>query len=361
MSPAAMRRWSGLHRWSSLVCTGFLALLCVTGLPLIFHEEIDHWLDPRRAEQRADPRPLDELVQAGGRAHPGRVVQFIVWEPQSPDRLILSMGTSATAYPSTNVNVVVDQATGLPIDENAGGGVMDWVLKLHGQLLVGPMGPPVLGLVALAFLCSVISGVMLYAPFMRRLAFGTIRRDKGTRIRRVDRHNLIGIVLAAWLLVVGGTGWVNAWGGYIFQIWRSSAMAPMAPMAADQAVARPVVSPQQALAQAVEAIPGSVPAIIAYPGSLMADGGHYAVYLRGRSAIDSRLMKAALIDTQTGAFASAPPTPWYIDTLLLAQPLHFGDYGGLALKLVWAVLDLLAIAVLWSGLRLWWPKKARRL
>jgi uncharacterized iron-regulated membrane protein len=357
MSPTALRRWSGLHRWSSLACTAFLLLLCVTGLPLIFHDEIDQWLEPRSMARQAGPRTLEELVQAGSKVRPDRVVQFIVWEPATPDRLILSMGTSATAYPSTNVNVVLDRASARPLDETAGGGLMDWVLKLHGQLLIGPAGPPVLGLVALSFLLSVVSGVVLYAPFLRRLSFGTIRQEKGERTRRLDRHNLLGIVLAGWLLVVGGTGWVNAWGGYIFQIWRSSAMMPVAD---GQAVPRPAISPQHALTRAMIALPGSEPAIIAYPGSLMADARHYAVYLRGRSAIDSRLMKAALVDARTGGFTAAPSTPWYIDMLLLAQPLHFGDYGGMTLKLVWAVLDLLAIAVLWTGLRLWWRPRAQR-
>lgn len=34
--------WSWIHKWSSLVSTAFLLLLCITGLPLIFHEEIEH-------------------------------------------------------------------------------------------------------------------------------------------------------------------------------------------------------------------------------------------------------------------------------------------------------------------------------
>ncbi|WHZ14159.1 MAG: hypothetical protein OJF52_000994 [Nitrospira sp.] len=33
-----------IHRWTSLVCTAFLLLLCLTGLPLIFWDEIGHWL-----------------------------------------------------------------------------------------------------------------------------------------------------------------------------------------------------------------------------------------------------------------------------------------------------------------------------
>ena len=35
-SARALRRWSWVHTWSSLVCTLFLLMLCLTGLPLIF-------------------------------------------------------------------------------------------------------------------------------------------------------------------------------------------------------------------------------------------------------------------------------------------------------------------------------------
>ena len=44
LSPTALRRWSWTHKWSSLVCTAFMLLLCITGLPLIFHHEIGHLL-----------------------------------------------------------------------------------------------------------------------------------------------------------------------------------------------------------------------------------------------------------------------------------------------------------------------------
>ena len=41
MTSRSVRIWSWLHRWSSLVCTLFMLLLCLTGLPLIFSDEID--------------------------------------------------------------------------------------------------------------------------------------------------------------------------------------------------------------------------------------------------------------------------------------------------------------------------------
>ncbi|MBS0219683.1 MAG: PepSY domain-containing protein [Proteobacteria bacterium] len=43
MSAKALRSWYGVHKWTSLVCTLFLLLLCLTGLPLIFKAEIDVW------------------------------------------------------------------------------------------------------------------------------------------------------------------------------------------------------------------------------------------------------------------------------------------------------------------------------
>jgi len=44
----------------------------------------------------------------------------------------------------------------------------------------------------------------------------------------------------------------------------------------------------------------------------------------------------------------------------VSQPLHFGDYGGLPLKIIWALLDIVTIVVLGSGLYLWLDRRQRR-
>ena len=41
MTRASIMIWAAVHKWTSLVCTAFLLMLCLTGLPLIFHDEID--------------------------------------------------------------------------------------------------------------------------------------------------------------------------------------------------------------------------------------------------------------------------------------------------------------------------------
>ena len=48
-----------------------------------------------------------------------------------------------------------------------------------------------------------------------------------------------------------------------------------------------------------------------------------------------------------------------MDRRIQLQPLHFGDYGGLPLKVIWAALDMLTIVVLGSGLYLWWIRRKK--
>lgn len=40
LTPAAMRRWTWIHKGSSPVCTVFMLLLCLTGLPLATHDAV---------------------------------------------------------------------------------------------------------------------------------------------------------------------------------------------------------------------------------------------------------------------------------------------------------------------------------
>ncbi|WP_197489461.1 PepSY domain-containing protein, partial [Bradyrhizobium sp. DOA1] len=44
MKARTVRLWSVVHTWTSQVSTVFLLLLCLTGLPLVFHHEIDELL-----------------------------------------------------------------------------------------------------------------------------------------------------------------------------------------------------------------------------------------------------------------------------------------------------------------------------
>ncbi len=362
MRPGTVRLWSRLHTWSSLVCTAFLLVLCVTGLPLVFHHELGHVLG---GEVEAPPMPagapradLDRVVEAALARRPGEVVQYLIWDDDAPDRLRLSLAPTPTSPPDTLKTVLVDARTAAVLDEPRDTeGFLYWMLRLHTDMFAGVPGKLFLGGMGLLFVLATVSGAVLYGPFTRRLPFGTVRRDRAPRTRRLDTHNLLGIVTLCWALVVGATGVVNTLAEQVLAVWRADQLAAMtAPWRGRPPVAVPGPV-QPAVAAALEAAPGMAPFFVAWPQTPFSSGHHYAVFLRGDAPLTSRLLTPALVDAENGSLAEIRPLPWYVTALLLSQPLHFGDYGGLPLKFVWAALDLATIVVQWGGFRLWWARR----
>jgi uncharacterized iron-regulated membrane protein len=159
------------------------------------------------------------------------------------------------------------------------------------------------------------------------------------------------------MLVVAGTGVLNAVSTPLFALWRADAMAKtLAPYRGDPAVTQ-TVSLDMVAAAAEKALPGRRVTGIAYPHPDYSSPWHFLVYTKGTTPVTSRIFTPALVDAKTGIVTSSQQFPWYIHALEVSRPLHFGDYGGLPLKVLWMVLDIIMIGVLTSGLVLWWKKR----
>ncbi|MFT3813046.1 MAG: PepSY-associated TM helix domain-containing protein [Acidovorax sp.] len=370
MSSRALGRWRWVHEWSSLVCTAFLLMLCLTGLPLVFHDEIDGWLRPDAPDAPAATaapaaaRPdMDEVVALVRQAYPGRTVQFVVWLDE-PGRFRVGLGRDPR-QPGQKPFVLVDGARRRLIGEAWSekdwrhGGAMSVLLMLHTNLLMGQAAQLFLGAMGLLFVVSLVSGAVVYGPFMRRLPFGTVRQGQTRRLAWLDLHNLLGIAALLWMLVVGLTGAVNTLDSVVFGAWQKSVAQRLAAEYADTGRADPPQGLQRAVDEALAFLPHREVSFVAFPGSLFATPRHYAVYLRGDSPLTSRLLHPVLIDPASSALVDVGDPPWYLWALEVSRPLHFGDYGGLPLKLLWAAFDLLAIVVLGSGVYLWAARRRR--
>ncbi len=353
MRTRTLRAWSWVHRWSSLVSTLFLLMLCVTGLPLVFSHEIDEVLLHQDWKPAAEGRQLDldQVLEAALARHPGGVPAFMSFDEDRPVVNVTSVDPGGPAGRYTFQPI--DRTSGEPAPPVSGHPVMEFLLQLHTDMFLGLPGMLFLGLMGLMLVAAVVSGVVLYAPFMRRLPFGTVRSSKKARTRWLDYHNLLGVVTVAWVLVVGATGVVNTLAVPIIAYWKDTALAELT--AAHDAPAAPTgrSSLDAAVRRAREALPGMTLQFVAFPGSDYSTDHHYAVFFHGDTPLTAHLTTPALIDAQTGELAAVAPTPWYVKALSLSQPLHFGDYGGLPLKILWALLDVVTIVVLGSGLYLW--------
>ncbi|WP_367065895.1 PepSY domain-containing protein [Oryzisolibacter sp. LB2S] len=363
MQAKTLKTWTWVHKWSSLVCTVFMLLLCITGLPLIFHHELGHLLgtEVEAPAMPADtPRvSLDRVLEVARAEHPDRVVQFASQSDDDPHLWFVTM--TPTPAPTDDFrSVVIDARTGAVLGQPRFDQGFMWVMfKLHVDLFAGLAGKLFLGFMGLLLLVAIVSGAVLYSPFMRKLDFGTVRRERTTRLKWLDLHNLLGVVTLVWLFVVGGTGMINTWADLLIKYWQYDQLSGLlAPYQGQPTV--PVAeraSVQQGLDVALAQAPDTQLSFIAFPGTAFSSPHHHTFFLRGSEAFTSRLLQPVLIDAQTNAVTAAPHLPWYLTALLVSQPLHFGDYGGRIMQIVWAVLDILSIIVLGSGLYLWLAKR----
>jgi len=356
-----LRRWSWVHKWSSLVCTIFMLLLCLTGLPLIFHHEIGHLLGTEvEAPALAPGTPradLDRVLAVAHERAPGKVVQYVSREIDDDSFWYVTLGASPTDDDHRQT-VAVDARTAEVLAEpKFDEGFMYVMFKLHVDLFAGLPGTLFLGAMGLLLVVAIVSGVVLYAPFMRKLAFGTVRHASASRTRWLDLHNLLGIVTLVWAFVVGVTGVINTLAQPLIQLWQFTEVSEMIAPYKGKAAPTELGSLQQSVSAARTLEPAMSLGFVAFPGTAFSSAHHYTVFMRGTTPLTSRLLKPVLVDAQTASVTDSRELPWYLAALLVSQPLHFGDYGGMGLKIVWALLDVLTIVVLGSGLYLWLKRR----
>lgn len=363
MTRRALKAWFLVHKWTSLVCTVFMLLLCITGLPLIFHHEIDHALgyteEPPPMPGASRDADLDGIAAAARERQPGDVVQFLVREPDEPDAWFVRLGTTP-ASADMSAFFTFDARTGeflndYPLEQ----GIMNVMLRLHVDMFAGLPGNLFLGFMGLLLVASLVSGAVLYGPYMRKRQFGEVRRGRSRRIKWLDLHNLLGIVTLVWFLVVGATGVINTLSIPIFGQWQATQLEEMTAPYRDRPPVTETVDLDEVLQAARQAEPDKELSFMAFPGNEFASPHHFTAFMQGDTALTSKLLKPVLIDARTAEVVDSRPLPWYVSMLLLSQPLHFGDYGGMPLKILWALLDLITIVVLGSGVYLWARKGNR--
>lgn len=359
------KAWYRLHKWSSLACTLFLLVVCASGLPLVFDEEIVAWLDPSPpwptlAPGTAAPS-LDALILAARQGHERhRIVDVEL--SRDPPRITLGLAPGPQASPGTPaLRLEFDARDGAPraaiseANEGWGTRIVTLMTRLHIDLYGGLPGQLLLGTMALLFTVAVVSGVVLYHPYMKKLPFGTVRVHRSRRLKWLDLHNLLGVVTVVWALMMGLTGAIHELAVPLFRHWLSTDVQAVVATAGQAPApgAWPAASAQQAYATARAAVPGRRVESLRFPDAGLGLPRHYLLWARGDTALGAHLFDAVLVDATTGRLAAVLDMPWYLRVLQFSRPLHYGDTAGTPLKLIWAALDLILMVILGSGLYLW--------
>jgi uncharacterized iron-regulated membrane protein len=351
MTPTSTRRLLTLHRWCGLVVSANVFVLALTGLVLIFHEEIDHALgavpEPRAGSATTSLAQATELARA---ALPGANPVFVYQEPDDhPGFVFVGLAPDSRRLEDAKTVAVDVRAGTVATELDLDGSFTGLVLRLHAQLLAGPMGSLIVGFIGLVFLTSLVTGAIVYGPIMRRFTFGLIRRGGAQRTTLADVHKLLGAATFGWMFVVGATGLLLSLGSLLLQMYSMTELARLGAPFADEPIVERLDTIDDAVTSAEATSPGRQWSIVALPGSDMASPRHYTVLMQGGQGFEAKLLTLALVDAKDPKRAEAHELPFYLKALLLSEPLHFGNYGGLPLKLVWAFFTLLTLVLSGSG------------
>ena len=348
MNRGKVRGWYRVHKWTSLVCTLFLLILCVTGLPLIFGDEIYH-LSTGGVEEVPPPPPgatpvdLDTFIARATALYPGDVPLFLGWDADHPT-VYVNTGARPDTPPAEMHTAVFHAFTGerIPVPQ-FNEGLMYTLFVIHTEMFAGLPGKLFLGAMGFLFAVAIVSGVVLYAPFMRKLDFGTVRTARSRQLKWLDLHNLLGIVTAMWAGVVALTGVLNTLERPLYDSWQAGQLARMTAPYEGLPPPERLGSIDAAVSAARAAVPDMRPSFVSYPGTGYSGLHHYGVFMQGDSPLSKRTYQPVLVDAATSQFTATAQWPAFMQALYLSQPLHFGDYGGLPLKIIWALLTLVTI------------------
>ncbi|HEX6590549.1 MAG TPA: PepSY domain-containing protein, partial [Moraxellaceae bacterium] len=154
---ASIRRWYAVHKWTSLICTAFMLLLCLTGLPLIFHHEIHELEHHFAGETERGPRPagtvlasLDTVVANALKEHPGHIPGLVSWTEDEPDVLLVGTQERGNTDPEKVAFMNMDQRNGALMEKHTQElDFMTLMFRLHVDLFAGLPGMLFLGVMGM--------------------------------------------------------------------------------------------------------------------------------------------------------------------------------------------------------------------
>lgn len=355
-----------VHLWVGLSIGLLLVVAGLTGSVLVFDDEIDAALNPAllRVAPAAEQVSLESVVASVTAAYPEHPISYIRM-PRSPGETY-----EVTTVGAEPLEIFVDPYRGTLLGARGiTEGFINTLFDLHVHLLSGETGERVMGVVGLLTLLLVLTGLVVWWRGMRRWWEGfTVRWRVSWKRLNFDLHRAGGIWSAVFLAVTAATG-----AGLIFH--DSFLAAANRVTASPEVPAPPAVLPRPGerwlpvdslLREADRALPGGVITYVAFPAAPEAPLSvrkyfDAALHPNGRSFV--------YLDPWSGealAVERALTAPAGMKALNLLYPLHIGSFGGLAVRVVYALLGLSPLILFVTGIVMWWnrtqtPRRRRRL
>lgn len=323
-------RWWRLHAWLGLKLSLFLSVIFLSGTLATVANEIDWLVDPAmRADDAATTRASWGTIAANAlQAVPGGRIDLI---ERGPDPWFAT--TVVMRAPDKHRRrVLVDPVTGRVNRVAPFGSVQRFLRDFHRRLMLPvAIGIPLVTSFGFVLLASLVTGLVTYKKFWR----GFLRWPRGgnARLTTGDLHRLIGVWSLWFIAVVTVT---SLW--YLVELLGAGApeLAPIDRAARHAILTQPT---GQDLDRLIHRAEQTFPTLhidrvlYPFPGvTALGVQGHAGTLLTTEKA------NAVWIEPATGAVrlkVVGAELSAHQRIAEMADPIHFGLWGGLPSKLLW--------------------------
>lgn len=367
-SQRTLNRLFTLHSWAGIVTGLLMFIVCFSGAVVVFKNEIDLWANPSLAQlPRSDkPASLDVVLTALQARYPGGTVETIAL-PDAINPSYFAFVRERGAPANTRTKVAVRSDTGAvvgPVDSQLG----QYLRSLHVFLFFGPRW--IVGFLGVAMLVLIATGIVIHRKILAELF--TQRWGRSFRVVMSDLHKSAGIWGLGFHILIAATG---AWMGLapLFEQGTKYLTTSTATTSTEAAAAKPARKatgdaaapvPMQSLdalyATAQQAVPGLEGRYVSLRrwGTSTAEAGftgNLSDHLASTARVDihgATGVPKKVHDPRTAGF-------WSLVNGLM-EPLHFGDFGGLALKWLYFFLGMTPAFLSISGTLIWLDARQQR-
>jgi len=363
---AYQTEWS-LHAWIGVVCSvlAFVSFFC--GVFALFRSELTIWQDPAlhrqlgATEQRLSYEALLARVREQRTLPTGARVAFTRYEASHWVAVLIH-------DPATqrDTELWIEPQTGRVREGYSR--LADELYEMHFVYQL-PFGSEIAGVAAMAFFIASLTGILIHLKDLRR-ALWRFRPQLRLRFSSSDAHKVLGVFGLPFALMYAWTGTLlgllTVLSGIVTTLVLPGDVSPgdaSGSIGSEAELVRPMAAsaPLDAwIERARTAVPERLVQLVVLDGWAQ-HGSILGVYFTGSSLVDSPFVE---IDAETGALiriASGAESPLDRANRVMFD-LHYATYGGLLLKVLYAVLTYGTCAVIVTGNLIWLERRdpARR-
>lgn len=333
-----------IHRWCGIVLAALIVVIALSGALSAFRGDIVRAALPAARGPTASPESFGPALDAFAAANPDNLLSVkLAPFGLATHAALLNGGTRAWIDADGNA---VESWSGTR-------GLGNWALQLHHKLLIGDIGEVVTGIVGVAGLGMVLTGLVLYWPARRGFAW-RLWPASGRRPALLKSHRNLAVLLAIPLLVQFGSGAVMVFNRELSDLFGTT--APAAPLVAPDT---PKASWSDIITAARAAAPGGAVRGVWAPRT---PDKPYSVSIQQANDINpegtTRILVAGGKVVQVYDPAQQGGAAQFLSQQL---GLHTAAYfGGLTAQLLLASLGILLATVALLGLFSWLRAPQRR-